>query len=784
MSTSDLRLAVPAVLTWLVAAVAVGLEPAPSLGSAAVAVGGALVVGILAWRRRRRPGPVGAVVLAMACVAAVLVSAGAQGASRVWLRECAAQRATATVEGVVQSAPIPLAGFGPTRYQVTVDVHQATVRGVTQTARGPVTVVGGPQWRDIGYGSEVRAQGRLDRRDGDVMLRSGDPPAVLSGPSPGVVAEVHTALARVTADLSPQARGLVPGVALGDTARIDDDLDAALRATSLTHITAVSGSHFAIVISVIGGLVASARRPIRAVVIAVAMVGFVLLVHPQPSVLRAAGMGVVGVLAIAWGRPSRAVAALGAAVIVLLVLDPWLARSYGFVLSALATAGIALGAPVIARRIAPWCGRTLATALAVPVAAQAAVAPVLVLLDPVLTPYAVPANLLAAPALAPATVLGVGAALLAPLWPPGALILARLAGVFTGWIATVATTLAAMPGARVPWWGGTFGATILAAATIGVVLILARACRSESDRPPLDVRAALRSAGPGRVIVTGGVVVACVVAVVWVMPWAVTRAQAPPADWVVAACDVGQGDALAVRSGPESVVLVDVGPDPVPVARCLDELGVERVDLVALTHYHADHIGGLAGVLRLPVDGALVPGPAGQPAAERASTLEELSGARIATTTATTGLSGRAGAASWTVVQAADQRLGPAAEGEDESEANDAGVVLLIEVDGLSIMVLGDLEEAGQSRLVAAVKDPVDIVKVAHHGSASQSDRLARRLSARIALVSVGENTYGHPTDRALDLYRVDGAVVARTDHCGTVTVLLREGGLAMAGCG
>jgi competence protein ComEC len=212
------------------------------------------------------------------------------------------------------------------------------------------------------------------------------------------------------------------------------------------------------------------------------MLGFVALVHPTPSVLRAAVTGAVGVAALVLGRPSRAVPALAACVVVLLLVDPWLVGSIGFVLSVVATAGIVLGSGPLAGALAPVLPERAARVVAVPLAAQCACGPVVALLAPGLTTYAVPANVLAAPAVPPATVLGVLAALLAPWWDAAATVCAEAAGWATWWIATVARTAAALPGARLPWPGAPWGPLLLAVATAGVVLALVRPWRRQ--RPP------------------------------------------------------------------------------------------------------------------------------------------------------------------------------------------------------------------------------------------------------------------------------------------------------------
>ncbi|MCO7272317.1 ComEC/Rec2 family competence protein [Cellulosimicrobium cellulans] len=895
---SDLRLVPAALAAWGTAFLAAGATPAAALRGASVAVvllGVVLGVLLLGGRRgrrgtptaprtatspgaarvpsgpgdRRRParpdrptrsGRAGSVLaqgaLVVACVAAVLLSAGAQLADRQALADVAGEGATATVTAVVRSAVVPRTNpwsGAADRHEVRVSLRELTARGVTTVAAGTVVVTGpGDGWDDLAYGAAVVVTGRLAVQGDRTLLRTEGAPRVVEPPGAFLrgVHAMRRGLLDATDGLSPQARGLVPGVAVGDTSRLDPALDEAMRTTSLTHVTAVSGGHFAIVVTCVAALCVLARAPrgARVVVTGAAMVGFVVLVHPEPSVLRAAAMGAVGVVGIALGRPSRAVAALAAGVVVLLVLDPGLARSYGFVLSVAATAGLALLAAPLARRMAPWCGRTAAHVVAVPVAAQAACAPVLVLLDPSVSTWSVPANLVAAPALGPATVLGVLATLVAPWWPGAATALAWAAGIFTGWIAGVAEAFAGLPGARLPWPGGVGGLVLLALGTVVLlaVVLRSRALHEAGERralrrassPPLrdrvarTVRVARRrvSGGRGRLawpgaaprrprrspgqVVAGGVAAAvlAVLVVVLVRPLAVSAGPVP-SDWAVVACDVGQGDALVLRSGPRSAVVVDVGPPGTAAGGCLDRLGVDRVDLLVLSHFHADHVGGLDAVLRgRAVERALVTATADPPEqAER--TLAALAEAGVPVQVATAGAvgseggDGTAAGVRWEVLQAgvgggrsgAARGPGPSPAGsgaassggartESDGGANDASVALLLRVAGMDVVALGDLEDAGQAALARTLAQrgsgPVDVVKVAHHGSATQSDRLAGLLAPTVALVSSGENTYGHPTDRALDLYRGVGATVLRTDACGTFALVVRDGVLAAAGCG
>ncbi|TWH27044.1 competence protein ComEC, partial [Isoptericola variabilis J7] len=416
--TADLRLAPAALTAWAAAWWLVG---SPGLAGRVAGVGAALLVGFglaaVRWR-----GPVLAHgFLAAACVLAVAAGVHVQAADRAPLEALADLGATARLEGRVVSEPRP-ATFGDDLRWV-LSVERVTARGVTTRTAAAVEVTAPPPAPAFGAAVSVSARLRPEQPGRDTAARAvADGVATVTAPPGAALAATHvlrTALLDVTADLSPQARGLVPGAAVGDTSRVPPELTEAMRVTGLTHVTAVSGAHFAVVVATLTTACAALRAPraVRVGVLAAAAVGFVLLVRPEPSVLRAAWTCAVALLGVALGRPSAGPAALATASTVLLVVDPWLARSFGFALSCAATAGLVLLSGPLAARLAPWLGRPLAFALAVPLAAQAAVGPVLVLLDPSVPTTAVPANLLATPALVPATVLGLAATLLAPVAP-------------------------------------------------------------------------------------------------------------------------------------------------------------------------------------------------------------------------------------------------------------------------------------------------------------------------------------------------------------------------------
>ncbi|MFE7118248.1 ComEC/Rec2 family competence protein, partial [Streptomyces sp. NPDC057654] len=406
-----------------------------------------------------------------------------------------------------------------------------------------------------------------------------------------------------------------------------------------------------------------------------------------------------------------------------------------------------------------------AEALAAAAAAQAVCAPVVVVLAARVSLVAVPCNLLAELAVGPATVLGFAALAAAPIALPAAQGLAWLAGWPAGWIASVARTGAGLPGAEFGWPQGWGGGLLLAVVTGAAVFAARRALR----HPMLCAACALL----------------LIVAVV--RPAPLTRAITgwPPPGWRMVACDVGQGDALVLAAGPGKAVVVDTGPEPRAVDRCLRDLGVDIVPLLVLTHFHADHTEGLPGALRGRAVGAIETTTLEEPPDQVASVRREAAAGRVPVIAAVPGERRRVGGLSWEVLWP-PPTSGPAGAGTGaEGGPNDASVTLLVRTAGLTVLLLGDLEPPAQQALLAAHPElsAVDVVKVAHHGSAYQDPELMRRLRPRLAVISCGaRNLYGHPSARTVAALRAGGAAVLRTDTDGPVAVLRNGSGVVRAG--
>jgi competence protein ComEC len=753
----DLRMPALGAAAWLGGIAAQGVG-ATAYAGVALLVG---VVGVLAGRLS--PGVVrlagAALLVATAAVTGTVLRHDAVRGSP--LHDLAAERATADIVGTVASDPRAIEGRSGPQAVVRIRVREVTARGHRLRTGGAIVVIGDPGWTRIGLGERVLAEGRLAASDdpGTVALLVGArAPVRIRGPDVWwrASAAVRASIRRAVEHRPPDQAGLVPALVDGDDAGLPEKVEQDFRTTGLTHLTAVSGTNLTLVV---GSLLLLARalgvrRRWLTVVGLAGIAGFVLLARTEPSVLRAAVMGTVGLFAFGPDGRRRGLRALGVAVAGLVLVQPGLAVAAGFALSVLATAGIVLLGPPLARALARWLPRGLAEAVAVPTAAQLACTPVIAGLSGEVSLVAIGANLLAGPAVGPATVLGLVGGLVGLVWPWAGRLCGTAAGWCVGWIIAVAEHAADLPGAALDWGSGALAVGVLALICLAVGVVLPRLVRSRTAGALLTVLLLLVVLGvPGRL-------------------WSTVTVGWPPPGWVLVVCDVGQGDALAVSVGRRTAIVVDAGPDPRAVDDCLDGLGVERVPLVVLTHFHADHVDGLPGVLAgRRVDGVettALADPAGGVDLVRRAADEAGVPVAVAPYGVTRGIGD-------VVVQVLHPDLPATVDGPgDGSTANDASVVLLVEVAGVRMLLTGDLEPPGQAEVASLVRElDIDVLKVPHHGSSHQDLAWLVGLRPEVALVSVGaDNDYGHPSSVVVRGLEAAGARVLRTDRDGDVAVV------------
>ncbi|MHA3704449.1 ComEC/Rec2 family competence protein [Jatrophihabitans sp. YIM 134969] len=776
----DLRLAIAAAAGWLGAVLVV----AHGSGLAAL-VGGCgavlLVVGAVAARRRgtgaagsaRRPTPpavssratrgvrvevrhvLRALGLAGAGLAVVLLPL----AARLGAVEHSSFRAVtgpgAQIDLTVGAVHRLAAGGVSPGPRVLVEATATAVsrRGRTVPVRAQVVAfapAGG--WVGLVPGQPVRVDASVRPAEGDpwraAVLSVRGPPE-LTGRPPALqrwAAHVRAGLVAACSGLPDGPRGLLPGLVVGDTSGLDPVLEAHFRAAGLTHLVAVSGTNCAVVVA--AGVLLVRRLRAGPVLTAacgvVLLVAFVVVAGPSPSVVRAAAMAAIALGALASGRSRSVVPALSAAVLVALVWRPALATDAGFAMSVFATAAIVLAAPTLAER---WRRARvpvgLAEAVAVAVVAHLVTAPVAAAISGQVSVVAIPANIAAEPVVAVTTVLGFLAAVLAAIAPVLGAGPAWLAAWPCRWLIAVADRFGTAPGATVGWLDGGVGGLALAAVlAVGAVLWRWRRTRR-------------------------WVLAAVLVAAIVQVPVRAVVTSWPPPGWWFVACDIGQGDALVLRAGEGAAVVVDTGPDPVPVDTCLRRLGVHHVPLLLLTHMDLDHVGGVAGVVRGRDVGVAVTSPLPEPADRTAAPRAALAPEGVVLRTAPVG-------AVWQIGAVRLEFLAPRAdELASGCDPNDCSVVARATVGGHRVLLTADESADAQDRLLAAGVDlSADVLKVPHHGSRFTDPAFLAAAHARLAVVSVGaENRYGHPAPATMAALGRLGVPVARTDLDGGVAV-------------
>ncbi len=563
--------------------------------------------------------------------------------------------------------------------------------------------------------------------------------------------------------ITDDSSGLVAGLAIGERGLISEALSENMKELSLTHLVAVSGANLAIIATVVflAASLLGFPRSARFIFAYLSIGAYILLVGPESSVLRAGTMAAF-VMAGWWlGRKVNPVVPLSWAVLLLLAIDPGLAVDAGFALSVFATLGLLILAGNFHQRLEPKLGTWLSLGVAATFAAQLYTLPVLLILQPSIPVYSVLANLAVEAVVAPVTVLGILAVIASAFYPPLAQLLSWLASLGTLWIENIANQLSQLPLTRLPMLPGPVGIAFTVCLVVGITIIL------------ISNKTSLRLLGMFSASLFA-------IPVGWVATDLVRQTNFHTG-WQILNCDVGQGDALLIRDGGE-VALIDVGREDEAIDSCLTALGISHIDLLILTHFDADHVGGIRGAVgERSVDLAILSGFADdRPLVEVVS--KALASSARQRLVGYAGMSGSLGAANWRV-------LSPTFEAKETQDSNDASLVLSFNFEDFGLLALGDLGEVGQTRLMrssypwlAQLSDEPLVLKVAHHGSKDQSTLLHSLVQPDVALISVGSgNHYGHPTKSVLEMLQGFGTTTLRTDIQGAISLRIEDDRLVAA---
>jgi competence protein ComEC len=582
------------------------------------------------------------------------------------------------------------------------------------------------------------------------------------------------------------ARGFVIGEDEGVDAKTKEDF----RRAGLSHLLAVSGQNVTLLALLAMPLLAALGIPLRERLVWVLglIVVYVPLAGAGPSIQRAGVMGAVGVVATLAGRRASRLYALLLALGVTLAVDPGVAADIGWQLSFAAVTGIFLLAAPLRRAIAAriggggWRG-ALAEGAAVTIAATLATAPLIAFHFETLSTTTLVANLLALPAVAPAMWLGMVSAAAAQI--PGLPVEALnwLNALLLGYVAQVAAWCGRPSWAEVHvrLSGADLASTYLAlTAAVVVAIRLARQRRLATLKQPADRPAGRRP--PGRVAGHASasrrllwVVVAGLVVVV--LGWMATDREAsspPPITGLrVEVLDVGQGDAILLQSAGGPPILVDGGPPGDDLVGKLEAAGVERLGAVVVTHDESDHAGGVEELLgHFPV-ARFVYARVGR------QLLEEARVAGAEPMQATTGSGLRSGRLGVEVLWPPRELLAEVTPGADP---NQLALVLLVRWGDFTMLLTADAE----AEAVPLDPGPIDVLKVAHHGSEDAGlGALLDRARPGLAVISVGAgNSYGHPTAATLATLAAHGVRTLRTDRDGTVEIDVDRGAVAVGADG
>jgi competence protein ComEC len=663
---------------------------------------------------------------------------------------------TVTLLATLREDPEPSA-FG---WHAIVDVTDVSWSSGAATLHETTWVSGNDALPSAVRGDQLRIQGTLQIPDDAdfaatlshrglaVSVRANEVERVGGSSSPFVrMTQVVRAFVGTTIEriFPPREAGLLLGLVLGDASKLDPVTTRDFQTVGLGHLLVVSGENVAMVLAPVMAFAGALKiGPAGRFGMGIGVVVlFVVLTGAEPSVLRAGTMACLALLGVLLGKPRTTGTILAAAVLALLILDPWLVHAIGFQLSVAATAGMVALATPIAARLGHIVPSPVALAAGTTIAAQLGVTPLLLFHFHEVPGITMVANLAAFPAVSPALLLGIAASAFGLLWLPLGSVVALLARAPMRYLEVVASTLAKAPVA----WVTSSGSPIVLIGGLVVFAAIAAWLRS-GWRPSRRAMVVSFALAP-------------------VLVWRIALGAGPPSGLTVRVLDIGQGDSILISSPGGATVLIDGGPGDELDAQLLVSYGVKRLDAVVATHPHADHIGGLPQVLaRFPVGVFLEPGCPDDTALQ-ADLHEEIDAEGIPVRMPRAGDTVTVGDLSFDVLSPDRCWDG------SHSDPNNDSLVLLLNDGSDSMLFTGDAErEAQQVLLDTGRLQEVDVLKMPHHAGDTSLPDFFPAVSPEVVAISVGQpNPYGHPNPTPLAEAAATSTEIWRTDEHGTLTI-------------
>lgn len=702
------------------------------------------------------------VVLSFAFTAlgALLMYFTMAGISGGILPELAVDCPATTVKGRIVSNPV--ASGGETRFFVETYEVRSGDRMWESRERVQVTFGGDVSENTVYSGVMVSVSGRVKGGEGSrwlidrgaaTIIKCDDEGLEVTGRADAVSRMVKNTrgwLKRSYGRLYPKrVSGFIEGVTTGRKDDLDPGIASDLRSSGLSHIVAVSGLHVSAVVALLlsAGTALGAGKRTRLLAACVAIALLIGVAGFRPSAMRASLMAGLCFGGMLMGRKSDPISGLCLAGFILIFANTRILFDQGFILSFSATLGIVYAVRMVERQGA------LKMLLLVCAGAQTGVLPLIVARGEAVPVTAIAANVAVLPLVGPLLATSWCASILSEISLKAGKAVALIPRALTGYIISVSKFLSKVPGSGT---GGLTSAVALVLYLAGLVWLILRIRERKSISRPLIaiLCSVLVAAAPIFIAVT------------------------VPGQNRITVMDVGQGDAILIRDRYGSVVLVDGGPEERRVASRLRSWGVGKIDLMISSHPHADHVTGLAGVMEeFPVGLLLDSGVPAQTSTYR-RLMETARDKNVPYLVAREGQVLRLSPLlSIEVTYGAELAT-------DTENLNNCSVVVMVNLDGASVLLAADLEIEGQRVMMGFHPDlSCDVLKVPHQGAMDAAlQEFIESTDPQLGVVSVGkDNSYGHPSKQHVEMLENRGIKVLRTDIMGDIEITVDRGRIGVA---